>query len=435
MVYNRRYERKKGGLKMAYDADQVRQRQLQRRQELKRQQARKRQRNRRIGLLVLAMAAIVGLGILVSSLAHHVSEPKPTEAPTTSPDTVNTPKEPETVITLAFGGDVNITDTVVSLSDYQSLFMDTAPLFAGSNCAAVNFEGNLCGGPYGTEGTRAPQELAQALSAAGVDLLQLANSCTINNGLLGLTQTVDAIRQAGMEPVGAYRSEEDVKTYKGFTLRSIGGVKVAFVAFTKGMGNMALPEGSESRVNLLYKDYTSTYQEINKDGITDILQAVEREKPDITVAMLHWGSEYNAQVSESQQEIVKLMQKQGVDAIVGTHSHYVQKLEYDRGKGTVVAYSLGDLLGDANKDGTAYSIVLQLEITKDNMKGTAKITDMSYIPVYNVSQTTEAGTTMRLLQIREAIAAYEANSINKVPDAVYTAMKSALSRIESRVKG
>ena len=39
------------------------------------------------------------------------------------------------------------------------------------------------------------------------------------------------------------------------------------------------------------------------------------------------------------------------------------------------------------------------------------------------------------LRIEPAIAAYEANSIHKVPEEVYLAMKSALSRIRSRVSG
>ncbi len=418
---------------MAYEHDQIRKRQLQRRQEQKRQRELKRRKNRRTAIIILSILVVMGLCALVTSLVRHISKPKPEPAPvpTVSQDTT----DPETVITLTFGGDVNITDKVVSVEDYTRLLMDVAPLFAGSDSAAVNFEGNLCGGPYGTDGTRAPQKLAEALAAAGVDLMQIANSCSVNNGLLGLTQTVQSIRDAGMEPVGAYASLEEAERYKGFTLRSIGGVKVAFVAFTKGIDNMALPEGSEGRVNLLYKDYTSTYQEIDKDGIRQILQAVELEKPDITVAMLHWGSEYNNQISESQTQIVELMQKEGVDAIVGTHSHYVQKIEFDDRTGQVVAYSLGDLLGDGEKEGTAYSIVLQLEITRNNRTGETKITDMSYVPVYIQSEETENGSTMKLLRIEEAIAAYEANSIHKVPEPVYTAMKSALNRIRSRVKG
>lgn len=420
---------------MASEHDQIRQRQLKRRQEQKRQQQLKKQKNKRIAIIIIGILALAGICALVTSLTRHISQPEPTEASTTATKPKDTLEEPETVITIAFGGDVNITDKVVGVEDYTTLLKDTVPLFAGADSAAVNFEGNLCGAPYGTNGTRAPQELVQALSAAGVDMMQIANSCTINNGLLGLSQTVQGIRDAGMEPVGAYSSDAEAEKYKGFTLRSIGGVKVAFVAFTKGMDNLALPEGSEGRVNLLYKDYTSTYQELDTDGIRQLLQAVEREQPDITVAMLHWGSEYNNQISQSQTEIVELMQEEGVDAIVGTHSHYVQKLEFDDRAGTVVAYSLGDLLGDAEKEGTAYSIVLQLEITKDNSTNEAKITDMRYVPLFTVTEETENGTTMRILRIDEAIAAYEANSIDKVSDEVYAAMKAARSRIAARVEG
>ena len=419
---------------MAYEHDEIRKRQLQRRQDEKRQQELKRRRNKKRAVLALSITTVVVLCALVTALVRHISKPKPDDAApvVTAPQDVG---DPETVIRLAFGGDVNITDKVVANPNLTDLFMDVAPLFAGADSAAVNFEGNLCGGPYGTEGTRAPQALAQALSNAGVDLMQIANSCTINNGLLGLSQTVESIRQAGMEPLGAYASDEEAQKYKGFTLRSICGVKVAFVAFTKGMDNLALPQGTENRVNLLYTDYTSTYQKIDKEGIQEVLRAVALEKPDITVALLHWGSEYNNQVSESQEQIVSLMQKEGVDAIVGTHSHYVQKIDYDADKGTVVAYSLGDLLGDGDKDGTAYSIVLQLEITKINQSGECKITGMEYAPVYIVTEETESGSAQRLLRIEPAIAAYEANSIHKVPEEVYLAMKSALSRIRSRVSG
>ena len=90
------------------------------------------------------------------------------------------------------------------------------------------------------------------------------------------------------------------------------------------------------------------------------------EKPDITIALLHWGSEYNDDISDTQKSIVNLMKKQGVDVILGTHPHTVQAIEYDELAGTLVAYSLGDFFGDASRGGTNYSIILDLEITKDS---------------------------------------------------------------------
>ena len=423
---------------MANEHDQIRQRQLRKRQEQRQARERKKLRRRKLLMMIGAAALVVGLCCLVVALVRHANTPEP-EAVTIETQPSTAPQEPQTVITLAFGGDLNVTDKTVAAGatggsyDYTDVFMDVVPALAGADAAVLDLEGNLCGTPYGSTGTRAPLELATALKSAGVDMIQMANSSALNNGLIGLTDTLESLRSVGLEPVGAFASDEEYERQKGFTLRSINGVKVAFVSFTKGMDDLGLPAGGENRVNLLYTDYTSTYQDVDTEGITAILDAVALEKPDITVALLHWGSEYNDQISDSQKRIAKLMQENGVDAIIGTHSHYVQRVEYDPLAGTVVAWSLGDFLGDGDRAGTAYSIILELEITRDNQSGTARITDVGYTPIYTVSSNVEGDDTMKILRIEPAIAAYEANSIDKVSAEVYTAMKSALSKIQSRI--
>ena len=80
----------------------------------------------------------------------------------------------------------------------------------------------------------------------------MANSCTINNGLIGLTSTLQSIRAAGMEPVGAFASAAEFQQSKGYTITEVQGIKVAFVAFTKGLGGRGMPTGNENLVNLLF---------------------------------------------------------------------------------------------------------------------------------------------------------------------------------------
>ena len=400
---------------------------------------RSRRQNRFFWGLMVAVAAlsICGLSIL---LLQPREEPAPTVPPTQAVTDPNAPAAPPTVITLAFGGDINITDNVVAAGktasgyDYSAVFRDIAPVLAGADAAIVNLEGNLYGAPYGSQYSSAPQELMTALRDAGVDMVQLANSSILNNGLTGLRQTLSGIREAGMEGIGAFSSQAEFQQNRGFTLREINGVKVAFVAFTKGMDGLGLPVGGENLVNLLYTDYTSTYTHIDTEGITKILRDVQLEQPDITIALLHWGSAYNSIVSDSQKQIVELMQKEGVDAIVGTHSHYVQNVEYDAAKNTLVAYSLGDLLGDGDKNNTNASTILQLQITKDHATGITSITGYEHTPVYIAKPGTDDVEGIRLLRIRDSIAAYEANSVHKISDTTYNAMKTALSRIVARVK-
>lgn len=345
------------------------------------------------------------------------------------------PKDGKTVVHFAAAGDLNITDKVIASGgpgmDYTDMIADVLPLLAEADLTVMNFEGNVVGAPYGTASASAPVQLLQALATAGVDMLQLANSRSISNGITGLNTTLQTIRSAGIEPVGAYATNDDFTDNGGYTLWEVDGVRIAVVAFTKGMDNMALPTGSEKCVNVLYKDYSSTYVEVDTEGITAILERVKKEKPDITIALLHWGSEYNDTHSTSQQKIRSLLLENGVDAILGTHPHYVQEIDFDSEAGTLVAYSLGDFISDREKSGTEYSLVLDLEITKDNAAGTAKITNYTYTPIYT-SQDEEG--MLRVVRIQPAIAAYEGKYIDRVSQSDYNAMVNGLNRIEDRIK-
>ena len=341
-------------------------------------------------------------------------------------------------IHVAAAGDLNITDKVIwsgqtsSDFNYTNAFMDVAPILSEADLTLMNFEGNVCGAPYGTETISAPQQLLEALKNAGVDVLQMANSCSIRNGLLGLTSTLANIRAAGLEPLGAYSSAEEYRKSKGYTICQVGDVKIALVAFTKGVGSLGLPVGSEDCVNILYEDYYTTYQTINRKRIREILRAAESEKPDLTIAMLHWGSEYNEDIRDSQKRIAELFISEGVDAIIGSHPHLVHQIDYDATNGTLVAYSLGDFFGDGERGGTNYSIILDMEITKDYDTGVTKITDYSYTPIYTLAEN-QCDGNRRVVRIESAMNAYELNFVDKVTDSCYENMVFAMDRIISRV--
>ena len=345
-------------------------------------------------------------------------------------------EHPETVIRIAAAGDLNINDAVVASGgegyDYGPAFRDVLHLLGDADVTVVNLEGNFVGAPYGTEDRSAPTQLLTAMNEAGIDLMQLANSYSIYNGIAGLGRTISAVRAAGMEPLGAYATEQDFKDGGGYTIVEVQGVRLAFVAFTKGMDGMTLPKGSENCVNVLYKDYDSTYNSVDKEKINRILDAAEKEKPDATIVLLHWGSEFNDTISTSQNTILEVLQEREVDAIIGTHSHYVQRMVFDKNKGTFLAYSLGDLFSDAQRGGTEYSVILELEITKDEITGDTRVSDFSYTPIFTVA---EAGKPLRIMRIREAMVAFEEKFINAVTEETYNKMKYALDRIEARING
>ena len=418
--------------------------------EMKRRQAkraaiqakRKAQQKRMKRMLILSAVILVlctaGLIYLISSaepgsesVAVQPVKPAETKPPETRPVAMAF-QDPKTVIHIKAAGDLNVTDRVIDSGlaisgyDFSRAFQDVAAILADADLTVLNFEGNVYGEPYGSQTGSAPMQLLKDLRACGVDLVQMANSCAVNNGLNGLYSTLQAIRAAGIEPIGAYSSEAEFNISKGYTITEVNGVRVAFVAFTKGLGGRGLPDGNENLVNLLYVDYATTYKEIDRDRITRILKNVELEDPDITVAMVHWGSEYNEDISGTQQSIVSLMKREGVDVILGTHPHTLQPIVFDEAAGTLVCYSLGDFYGDAERGATNYSIILDLEITKDYDTGETKITDYSYVPIYTLAEN-QCDGQRRVVRIENAMSAYELNFVDKITQSCYENMQFAMS--------
>lgn len=436
---------------MALDRDELNKRRQEREAQRKQRQKAKRMMYIRIAI---ACVVLIGCGVGIFMMTRG-NENTPADAPVMSTEVVEVTEEVTVPVTeeprgawdqapvtinLVAAGDLNVTDKVIwsgqegSNFDYTNAFMDVAPIFSEADLSVLNFEGNVCGTPYGSATVSAPIEMIQALKKAGVDMMQLANSCSISNGLIGLNSTLNNIRASGIEPLGAYSSVEEFRRSKGYTIVTVQDIKIAFVAFTKGVGSLGMPAGSEDCVNILYKDYYTTYREVDTEGITSILKAAKTESPDLIVAMLHWGSEDNDTIYDTQESIVKLMQKNGVNVIIGSHPHRVQKVTYDENNGNLVAYSLGDFFGDGTKSGTNYSIMLDLTITKNYESGITRVTDWDFVPIYTLSES-ECDGKRRVIRIDNAMSAYELNFVDKVTSDCYKNLQFAVDRINARVIG
>ena len=437
---------------MAPERDELNRRRKARMEQQKRRKAA--QRRMRIRLAIAAVVLLASAAVIYNLSRGGGDEPifqpnateveiygeseETTEETTGSRSNLN---RAPTVIHLAAAGDLNVTDKVVwsgqtgTTYDYTNAFMDVAPLFSEADVALLNFEGNLYGQPYGTGTLSAPQELMVALKNAGIDMVQMANTAAIYNGISGLQTTLANIRNAGIEPVGAYSSNAEFSKNNGYTICEVQGVKLAFVAFTKGFGGLGLPTGSEDCVNLLYEDYYENYEELNTDKINKVLKAVSAEKPDLVIALLHWGSEFNDVISDTQEKIASLMKKNGVDVIIGTHPHLVQEIAYDEATGFFCAYSLGDFYGDGSRSGTAYSIILDLEITKNYDTGETRVTNFEYTPIYTLQENDCPDNQRRVVRLETAMAAYDFNFLDKITTSCNENMDYSLTRIVKRVNG
>ncbi len=377
----------------------------------------------------LLLLLLVGAGIYLLRPDGDTPEPETTTA---------APAIGSAVATLNFVGDVSLDEAAMDAFrtengyDFTDLFQKIVPRLAMADLTLGNLEGNVTGE---VADHCYPPALLQALYAAGFDVLQTANSYTIQNGMTGLRATKQAIQAAGMDALGTWVSEED-RSDNGVLIRDVNGIRIAFVSFTKGMNNLRLPAGAEYSVNLLYSDYDTNYSKIDRSAITQAVAEAQAQNPDLIVAMLHWGSEYDRQITDSQKEIAELLFDSGVNLIVGSHSHYVGPIELKDAAGSsygsrLVAYSLGDFVSAADSNAARNGCILSVTVTKD--RDGVRITDLSYVPTYSAAPSEELEIqNYEVLDTLGAISFYKQGYYDRVSEALYKQLVSALEKMKEQ---
>ena len=409
----------------------------------RREQKRKLLMRQRVLAIVLLVIFILSLILILRGCRNRREHP---ELYAKSQDPFQVDTEPDTVVNIAAVGDITITDELLADAkkpDGSYQFAENFAAVSGYTISADftigNLECNFCGEPYaGKPDYRAPDALAQTLSAIGFDLLQTANTCSIQNGLSGLQSTIDTLTSAGIDHAGTYANAVERAGNGGVVIKTVSGLKVAIVAYTKGLGGLQLPEGAEYAVDLLYKDYSTDYEQLDTAAILNSIDAAKELKPDIILVMLHWGSEATLDVTSSQQTLAKRLFERGADAIIGSHSHLVGKMETmdirtDDGKDKTcfVAYSLGNFFSSLNSSyasGCDESVILNLQFTKNGETGETSLTGVSYTPLYIMDSGTDAdGSRYEILPIRTAIAS------GLFPGKTET-LTNAISRLRTRTE-
>ena len=382
-------------------------------------------------LLPVFILLILGAGIFL--LVHFSGEEEETEpSQTLAPGS--------SVVTLNFVGDISLDEPMLkhfqtgSDYDFTPLLQRIIPRLASADLTIGNLEGNVSKSGDPSDNVY-PPALLRDLYAAGFDVLQTANSYSIQNGIAGLTETKQAIQEAGMDALGTWVSEED-RRENYVLIREVNGMRIAFLAFTKGMNNLRLPTGTDYCVDLLYTDYDTNYTKVARAAISSAVEEAKLWEPDLIVAMVHWGSEYDKEIADSQKEIAKLLFENGVNLIVGSHSHFVGEMELKnrnvmQSGGNFIAYSLGDFISTADTSSARNGCVLSVTICKD--EDGIRITDLHYSPTYSAAPNEDLGTrSYEILDTLDAISFYKNGYYDRVSDKLYEKLLAAVEKMKEQ---
>lgn len=349
-------------------------------------------------------------------------------------------KEGTDTVTLCAVGDIYLTEEIskdcrvgTGSYNFQPLLSQIVHTISRADIAMGNLEGLFSTSEEGS----LPDSFAEALAQTGFDILQTANTYSVHNGISGLSRTKSIIESNGMSALGTYASAEERKSQE-VLIKEVNGIRLAFIAFTKGFNGFGLPADSEYCTTVLYKDYSTNYEKINEAAIKNLVNAAAAQNPDFIIAGLHWGSENISGISKTQESITDLLLSNGVDVILGSHSHRVEEVERrtvrtsDGGsKECVIAYGLGDFCATSPEQ-TTTAIALNLEFFKDHATGEHHISSLSYTPISTVYQA-EGNDHYSVVVSEEALSQYEANYYLRIEQTAYEAICKSLEKLDKTI--
>jgi poly-gamma-glutamate synthesis protein (capsule biosynthesis protein) len=313
-----------------------------------------------------------------------------------APATTRGPRGNGNAITFAFAGDVNfpaewdiedgpppnappLAERV--RADPRHVLDAITPVLADADLTMVNVETAITDGGEPVAGKnyhfRSPAQTFDALKAAGVDVVNMANNHALDYGPTGLQDTFAAIDAAKLPVTGL--GHDANQAYAPFRT-TIKGQRIAILSASDWLEPELVDAWSatDSQPGIAFSiDRTRLLAEVAK----------VRPEVDTLVVFLHWGTEETWCASGEQQDLATALLGAGADIIVGSHAHRV----FGAGKvGTaLVAYGMGNFVywredGESGRSGVLKVTATGREVD-DYSWVPARITDGVPVPLTGAS--------------------------------------------------
>ena len=243
-----------------------------------------------------------------------------------------------------------------------------------------------------------PWEFGDAMINSGFNLVSLANNHTMDRGEKAVLNSCEYWKsKEDVLAVGSYCSKEDSEAIQ---IREKNGIKYTLLAYTYGTNGISVPQGKEYLVNL-YSD------EKAKSDIEKV-----RDKVDLLIVSMHWGTEYKSEPTEEQKREAEYLSSLGVDIIIGTHPHVIEPITYIND--TLVIYSLGNFISaqSTNNDyNTMVELMTSVDIIKEEKDGqtTIKLDNLNNELLFNYYKKGSKWTDFKLVPFSQMNSSYNSD--------------------------
>lgn len=308
----------------------------------------------------------------------------------------------ETIEIMAIGDLLMHIDIVQAMYDWNSNtynfdynFELIKDYLSEADLTIANLETTLAGEESGYSGYpcfNTPDELADSLKKAGVDIISNISNHSLDKGEYGFLRTRKVLKEKGFDVIGTRETEEESR----YIIKQINGIRVGITSYSyttegyeggRGLNGIPIPEELSGLMNTfnpydVENDLLDMKREIDK---------MKKDNVDAIVFYMHWGEEYQLEPNESQIEIANFLAKEGVDIIFGDHPHTIQPIDIieseDGEHSTVVVYSLGNFISSQRTEsiGNPYTedgLMVSVNITKNFKTGKVEVGMPKYLPTW-----------------------------------------------------
>ena len=272
--------------------------------------------------------------------------------------------------------------------DFSDSFEVIKDIVGKSDLSIVNLETTIAKNESDMSGYpefATHENVIKALKDTGFDVVSTANNHSYDRRLKGIDHTIDIIEKYGLKRTGTFKENESTNPL----IIDVKGIKVGFFSYTQmlnGFENSMLNSGRDTAVNL-----------INMEQIQKDVDYLKQNHADVIMCYMHWGEEYSDYPNSYQKNTFKKLSDMGVDLVIGSHPHTIQKadvIEKD-GKKSYCVYSMGNLVSDQRESygqyyGVEIGVYSDIKIEKIGDKTTVKSFENKpyYLDKYTDSVTT-----------------------------------------------
>ncbi|MCA9380118.1 CapA family protein [Candidatus Dojkabacteria bacterium] len=254
----------------------------------------------------------------------------------------------EAISTIFVGGEIIPARAVDRLGlnvhdNYTYLFDFVRQNIEGADLAIAQLENPLMGDPTPCTGCTVfvgDEKNAKGFSEVGFDILAFSGNHAGDGGQKAYEPTIKALTDAGLKYTGVGKGvDEQMKPalfdINGKVIGMISADDVSYFYWSSDKSVYGVNTFSTSSNGIL---------NINMQKVEMIKSIKEENNIDYLIIYESWGVEYTNRANSHQVELAHAFIDNGADLVVASHPHWVQNIEFYKGK--PIFYALGNFIFD-----------------------------------------------------------------------------------------